>query len=73
MANLFQTLKQLLPDPPLLVGVVQSVELGGCRITLPDGGVVFARGVAQFGESVFVRDGMIEGLAPSLSVITINV
>ena len=73
MSNLFTLLKQLLPDAPLLVGVVQAVEPGGCYVGLPGGSVIFVRGVGSFGQSVFVRDGMIEGLAPSLSVVEIEV
>jgi len=73
MSNFYTLLKAILPDAPLLVGVVQSVDVGGCHVLLPGGVSIFARGVAQFGDSVFVRDGLIEGQAPSLSVETIDV
>ena len=73
MSNLYRMLKNLLPDAPLLVGVVQSVEPGGCRVRLSDGGEVFARGAGNVSDSVFVRDGVIEGSAPALTAVLINV
>lgn len=66
-------LKKLLPDAPLLVGVVQSVVSGGCYVVLPGGAVILARGIGTVAQSVFIRDGMIEGPAPSFSVINIEV
>ena len=73
MSNLFTLLKSILPDSPLLVGVVQSVVTGGCYVELPTGGILFVRGAASVGNSVFVRDGVIEGIAPSLTVEVIEV
>jgi hypothetical protein len=73
MPNFYQMFKSLLPDAPLLVGVVLAVETGGCVVSLPDGGVVFGRGSATIGQSVFLRDGVIEGIAPNLTVVDIEV
>jgi len=71
--NPFRKLVSLLPDPPLLVGVVESLTDTGAVILLPDGGRLTARGEAIQGQSVFVRDGVIEGQAPALSVVVIEV
>lgn len=71
--NPFRKLVSLLPDPPLLVGVVESVTTTGAVITLPDGGRLTVRGEAVQGQSVFVRDGVIEGVAPALVAVVIEV
>jgi len=73
MTNLYAIFKDLLPKTPLLVGVVVSSQVGGCTIQLPTGGFIFARGSAANGSSVFVRDNVIEGAAPALSVEIIDV
>lgn len=73
MANLYRIFKDLLPEASLLVGTVTAVQTGGCVIELPDGSKVFARGVATVGQHVFVRDGVIEGVAPALTVVTIEI
>lgn len=71
--NLWKRLKQLIPEPPLLVGTVASVSAYGAVVTLPDGGVVSVRGGATVGQQVFIRDGVIEGPAPSLTIVLIEV
>ncbi|AIJ47495.1 hypothetical protein O987_16915 [Comamonas testosteroni TK102] len=52
---------------PLLVGTVAFVINGVATVNLPGGGRLQARGPAQAGQRVFVRDGAIEGEAPSLT------
>lgn len=73
MANLYKQFLKLIPDPALQVGTVQSVSGGVAVIELPDGGLLTARGAASVGQQVFVRDGVIEGQAPSLTVEIIEV
>lgn len=73
MSNLYKQLMDLMPDPALQVGVVSVLNDGIADVTLPGGGVIKARGDAAVGDSVFVRGGVIEGQAPSLSIITIEV
>lgn len=73
MANLYRVFKDLIPVNPLLVGIVTAVNTGACTVDLPTGGSVVARGVAVVGNTVFVRDGVIEGVAPSLTIETIEV
>lgn len=71
--NLWKRLKQLLPDAPLLVGVVDSVSTYGAVVELPDGSLVSVRGAATVGQRVFIRDGVIEGQAPSLTTVLIEI
>jgi hypothetical protein len=73
MPNFYRIFKDLVPEPPLLVGSVESVQSGGCYVDLPGGSRVFARGEATVGQQVFVRDGAIEGVAPSLPVEFIEI
>ncbi|MFZ6767755.1 hypothetical protein ACO0LM_11795 [Undibacterium sp. Di26W] len=62
-----------MPNTPLLVGTVVSVVTGGVYVQVPDGAQVFARGTGDVGTKVFVRDGVIEGVAPNLSIEVIDV
>ena len=72
--NLYRAFRDLIPEPPLLVGVVTSlIGTGAVQVTLPDSGVISARGAASIGATVFVRDGVIEGIAPSLSTSIIEI
>lgn len=73
MANLYRVFKDLIPDAPLLVGTVTAVLSGHCLITLPGGGQVTGRGTSSIGQKVFVRDGLIEGNAPNLTVEVIEI
>lgn len=73
LRNPFARLKDLLGRPPLQVGDVASVSGGVASITLPGGGTITARGAATVGARVFVRDGVIEGPAPSLPIELIEV
>lgn len=73
MSNAFVTLIRLLPKNPLQVGTVSSVTDSIKSIELPDGSFIKAHGTANVGDSVFVRNGVIEGLAPSLGVVEIEI
>lgn len=71
--NLWRRLKQLLPDAPLLIGVVTSVSSYDAHVQLPDGSLVVVRGTATVGQQVFIRDGIIEGEAPALTATLIEI
>lgn len=73
MTNPYRLLLDLLPKAPLLVGDVAAQTGDGYIITLPHGGQIQARGVASVGDRVFVRDGLIEGSAPTLPVEIIDI
>jgi len=73
MRNLYEQFRQLLPEAPLQVGTVTGVSTGVVTVQLPGGGVVKARGNAAPGQKVFVRDGVVEAVAPGLPVEIIEV
>ncbi|MBY0572041.1 MAG: hypothetical protein K2P84_00035 [Undibacterium sp.] len=73
MANLYRIFKELLPQAPLLVGEVVSIHATFCEIALPGGAIVSGRGNAVLGSKVFLRDGVIEGKAPDLTVVTVEI
>jgi hypothetical protein len=73
MHNVYQQFRQLLPDPPLQAGTVTVVGAGVVTVQLPGGGILIARGDAQVGQTVFVRDDVIEGVAPSLTLEQIEI
>ena len=73
MHNLYEQFRQLIPDPPLQAGTVVSVGNGVATVALPGGGLIRARGNATVGQTVFVRDEVIEGIAPSLPLELIDI
>ena len=75
MSNLYRQLRELLPEPPLTVATVASVHTDGtCTVTFPGGGQSRVRGNAVgAGQKAFLRAGAVEGEAPNLSAVTIDV
>ena len=73
MHNLYEQFLQLIPDPPLQAGTVIGVGTGVVTVALPGGGLIRARGNAAVGQKVFVRDDVIEGSAPSLTLEIIEI
>lgn len=72
--NVFKELMALLPSSPLLVGQVIVVAAGTVTVEYPGGGTQIVRGAGfALGAKVFVRDGVVEGLAPSLPTLTLEV
>jgi hypothetical protein len=74
--NLYRALRELLPDAPLQVATVATVHAatGDSTITWPGGAQQRVRGTSvSAGNQVFVRSGVIEGAAPSLTLETIEV
>lgn len=74
MPNLWQQFSALLPESPLLIGtVVTQHNDDTVTVELLDGGLLRVSGSASVGERVFVRNGQVEGGAPTLlhSVIEI--
>jgi len=71
--NLYKRLRNILPEPRLLIGTVLSVDTTSARVELPDGSIVHARGEAAVGEKVYLRSGVIEGPAPDLPVVVIDI
>lgn len=73
MANLYATFKKLIPNEPRLVGAVASVFTGGAVITLQSGATLRVLGEATVGQKVYVRGGVIEGPAPSLTLVEFEI
>ena len=73
MHNVYEQFRQLLPNPPLQAGTVTEVATSVVTVQLPGGGVVKARGAAGLGQKVFVRDGTVEAVAPSLTLELIEI
>lgn len=73
MRNPLKQLKELIGSAPLQVGTVIAVVGTEITVQLPGDGVVSARGSAVVDDVVYVRDGVIEGLAPSLAIHTITI
>jgi len=73
--------KMLREELPGALGKLSGAELTKFRvefilamneatITLPGGGVMRARGTATVGQRCYVRDGRIEGPAPTLTYVS---
>ena len=73
MRNPYRQLLGVLPQRPLQVGDVLQMANGVAIVELPGGGRLTARGAATVGQRVFVREGAIEGAAPSLPIEIIEV
>ena len=73
MTNIYRQFLDLLPARPLQVATVTATDGSIATVTLPGGGVLQVRGTAAVGAQVFVRDGVIEGVAPSLTIEVIEV
>lgn len=73
MHNLYQQFRALLPDPPLQVGTVIAVSGGVVTVQMPGDGLLKARGDALVGQKVFVRDAVVEAIAPNLTLEIIDI
>lgn len=74
MTNLFRQLKALLPEPALQVATVASVNADGTvTVTFPGGSQQRVRGTGTVSGKVFVRNGLVEGDAPNLPSVTLEV
>ena len=76
MSNIYRALRAMLPEAPLLVAKVVAVNTddGTSTIEYPGGNQQRVRGTgAPASSQVFVRNGIIEGPAPALTALTIEV
>lgn len=73
--NIFQRLRQLMPAPALLIADVLAVNSDNTStVQFPDGSQQRVRGTSvAVGQPAFVRDGIVEGLAPARSAIVIEI
>lgn len=73
MTNIYSQFLDLIPARALQVGTVTVVSGATCTVELPGGGLLQARGTAAVADQVFVRDGVIEGQAPALTLVVIEI
>lgn len=73
MRNIYRVFLDLLPARPLQVGTITALDGDVATVQLPGGGLLIARGSGAVGDSVFVRDGAIEGEAPALPIEVIEI
>lgn len=73
-ANTWARWRRLLPDPPLLVATVSAAHADGTStVAYPGAGTQRVRGSAEVGQRVWVRGGAIEGEAPEMEAVEIEV
>lgn len=77
MPNLWRRFADLLPHSPTLLAMVTLLHSdGSASLTLLGGGILRTRtgGVdCSVGDRVFVRDGQIQGLAPQLPQVMVEI
>ena len=75
MSNLYRALQQLLPQPALLIAEVLEVHSDNTStVEFPDGSQQRVRGaIVAVGLPAFVRNGIIEGLAPARIATVIEI
>lgn len=71
--NLYSSLRSLFFSDRVQVGTVTAVDSGRVTVTLPDGSIQSVRGAGGVGGRVYIRGGVIEGPAPSLTVVVIDI
>ena len=70
----FARFRKLLPTDPLLTGTVAAVwEDGTATVELPGGAQIRVKGTATVGQRVFVQTGAIQGEAPALTALVVEV
>lgn len=72
--NPYKRLTRLVAGPETTVGQVVSLDGYGVLVELVDGSHIRARGMTvQVGDWVYVKSGVIQGLAPELTGAVIEV
>lgn len=73
MKNLFKRFSSLTGRSFRTVGTCTDASFGECTIQYPGGSVVRVKGAGVEGTRYFVQDGKLDGEAPSLPSLTIEV
>lgn len=75
MSNLFRYLRERMPAPALQIATVLTVNADNTStVEYPDGSLQRVRGTAvAVGQPAFVRNGVIEGLAPARVATVIEI
>lgn len=73
MKNLFKRFSDLTGRSLRTVGTCISADFGECTIQYPGGSITRVRGAGVVGNRYFVLDGQLDGDAPTLASLTIEV
>ncbi len=73
MRNIWARFSDLSGRSLRTVGTCISADFGECTIQYPGGSVVRAKGAGTESTRYFVQDGRLDGEAPSLSSLTIEI
>lgn len=73
MRNLFKRFSDLNGRSLRTVGTCISADYGECMIQYPGGSVVRVKGAGTPGTRYFVLDGTLDGEAPSLTSLTLEI
>lgn len=72
--NLWRRFQQLATPPrPMTVGVVVSADFGKCTVEWPGGSRLRVEGAGTVGQHYFIRDGRLDGEAPGLPTVILEV
>ncbi|MCB1824219.1 MAG: hypothetical protein KDJ54_06390 [Candidatus Competibacteraceae bacterium] len=73
MKNLFKRFSDLTGRSLRTVGTCISADAGECSIQYPGGSIVRVQGAGTVGQRYYVRDGRLDGEAPGLVSLEIEV
>lgn len=73
MRNIYRRFSDLTGRPVRTVGTCISAAFGECVIQYPGGGTITVQGAGTVGQAYFVRDGRLDGEAPELPALEIEV
>lgn len=73
MKNLFKRWQDLTGRSLRTVGTCIAVDFGECMIEYPGGSFVWVKGAGVMGTRYFVKDGKLDGEAPALASLTIEI
>lgn len=72
--NLWRRFQQLASPPSLVtVGVCVDADATECTLEFPSGSSLRVRGEGEVGKSYFIREGRLDGEAPTLAPVVVEV
>ena len=73
--NIFRRLQELTPQPAVLIADVVAINADQTStVQFPDGSTLIVRGTTvAIGSPAFIRNGIVEGVAPSRTATVIEI